>query len=75
MQFGIPANSQVFAGFVIDAGFDGIVYPSTRGEGNCVAVFPQNFPDRDSSVELLDPAPSAECHQSLNCDSLNELMR
>mgnify|MGYP005841013179 CR=1 FL=1 len=74
IQFGIPANTQVFAGLLIEAGFEGVVYPSTKGNGQCVAVFPQNFSDTESSVDLVDALPSADCQRSLNCESLDELM-
>ncbi len=39
-QYGLPANSQIFARFVREAGFEGIVYKSTRGPGVCVSVWP-----------------------------------
>lgn len=74
VQFGIPANSQVFAGLLVEAGFEGVVYPSTKGDGQCVAVFPQNFTDAESVVELLDPVPSPECQRSLDRESLHEFL-
>lgn len=59
-QYGIPANPQVFGQLVLDAGFDGIVYRSTKGPKNCMALFPTNFAKSDSHVELADiPPPGA----------------
>jgi hypothetical protein len=74
MQFGIPANSQVFAGLLIEAGFQGVLYPSSKANGQCIAVFPQNFHDNHSSVRLLDQVPSRSCISTLHLNSINDLM-
>ncbi|MCR4330834.1 MAG: RES family NAD+ phosphorylase, partial [Patescibacteria group bacterium] len=74
MQLGIPANSQVFASLLIEAGFEGVLYPSSKGGGQCIAIFPQNFHDAQSSVNLLDRAPLPSCISSLNSESLLELI-
>jgi hypothetical protein len=57
-QFGIPANSQVFARLVREAGFEGLLYPSARGSKRCVAVFTDRLIDVRSFLELADPAPA-----------------
>lgn len=56
-QHGIPANPQVLGRLLLDAGFDGIVYPSTKGPRNCVALFPVNFAQSESFVEVADEGP------------------
>jgi len=56
-QFGIPANPQVFGRLLLDAGFNGIIYRSTRHGGRCIAVFPQNLVDSDCYLEVADPPP------------------
>ena len=56
-QYGIPATPQVFGRLLLDAGFDGIVYPSTKGSRDCVALFPVNFSKSESFVEVADQGP------------------
>jgi hypothetical protein len=70
VQFGIPANPQVFGRLLVEAGFQGIVYPSSKTSGECAAIFPQNFPDVDSFVELQDDAPAELSHKLLNVKTL-----
>ena len=44
MQLNIPANGQVFGKLVLDAGLEGIMYPSTKDAcGICIALFPKNI--------------------------------
>ena len=40
--------------FVKQAGFEGIIYPSTKGEGECIALFPDQLEGSDSYLELSD---------------------
>lgn len=51
MQFDIPANPQIFGRILKDAGFQGILYRSVRGNGLCLAIFPENLGPYDF-VEL-----------------------
>lgn len=55
-QFGLPAQSQTIAELVHAAGYEGILYKSSKGPERCVAVFPNQL-QGTSFVELLDPAP------------------
>ena len=57
-QFEIPANSQVFGRLLIEAGFEGVLYPSVRGIGRCIAVFPECLSGSESFVDLADSAPA-----------------
>lgn len=56
-QYGLPANSQIFARFLKQAGFEGVIYPSTKGTGDCIALFLEQFEDSDSWIELADDSP------------------
>ena len=59
MQFDLPANAQVFGRIVAAAGIHGILYPSARHAGmRCVALYPQNWRDSGSFVEVADPVPT-----------------
>lgn len=58
IQFGIPAPSQTMAELIKAAGYEGILYPSSKGPGRCLVVFPENLSDL-SHIDLVGPAPSA----------------
>jgi len=58
MEFDLPSNSQVFGRLAAAAGLHGILYPSARvPERRCLALFPQNWPDSTSVIEVCDGAP------------------
>lgn len=56
-QFGLPAPSQILAQLIRNAGYEAILYPSSKGSGKCLAVFPTNLGD-SSFVQLADLAPT-----------------
>ena len=57
-QFDLPSNSQIFGRLAAAAGLHGILYPSSRHAANrCLALFPQNWADTGSVVEVTDDAP------------------
>lgn len=58
MLYDVPAGGQIFGGIAVDAGIEGILYESVLTGKKCLAVFPQNFQNSSSYVELDDPAPS-----------------
>lgn len=71
-QFGLPAPSQSLAELVREAGFDGILYRSTKGAGRCVAVFPDRI-SSGSFIELADAAPPGVHQTRLDQSSSDEL--
>ena len=72
IQFGLPAPSQILAELVRAAGYEGILYRSTKGGGRCIAVFPDLLKP-GSHIELIDDAPAAVRHQRLDLDSAQDL--
>lgn len=58
MQLDVPAPSQIFGRIIVDAGIEGILYPSVLTQKLCFAIFPQNFQASPSFVELDDPPPN-----------------
>jgi hypothetical protein len=72
-QYGIPANSQILGRLLRDAGFEAILYPSTIGVGNCMAVFPENLAHSNSFVELMDDPPSSVKLRRLDQQSWKQL--
>ena len=73
-QFEVPANSQVFGRLLVEAGFEGVIYPSAKGQGNCAAIFPQCFGGSGSSVKLADDIPPGLRHSVLDDSTYSELI-
>lgn len=55
--FDIPANSQIFGQLAYMAGIEGILYPSTKSDKKCLAIFPRNFKNSESFIKLIDSCP------------------
>ncbi len=51
----VPSNSQVFGKIALDAGIQGIIYPSTKTNKSCLAVLPCLT---SGFVECVDSSPS-----------------
>jgi hypothetical protein len=58
MQWDVPANSQIFGQIVMEAGIDGIIYPSVLTRKSCLAIYIQNFLQSSSFIEIDDAGPS-----------------
>jgi len=70
MQFDLPANTQVFGRMAVAAGMHGILYPSVRHSGmRCLALYPQNWRDSGSFVEVADAVPAEARIVRLDADT------
>lgn len=59
IQFGIPSPSQQFAELAKSAGFEGIVYRSSKNpNGKCLALFADSLGSDQSYIELMDAFPA-----------------
>lgn len=72
IQFGLPAQSHVLAELIRAAGYEAILYRSTKGAGRCLAVFPDLI-DSGSFVELEDTPPEGVKHRRLDASTAAEL--
>lgn len=72
VQYGLPAPSHTLAELIRAAGFEAILYQSTKGPGKCMAVFPDQL-DGQSFIELIDKPPSAVTHPRLDIDTASDL--
>jgi hypothetical protein len=69
-QYEVPSNPQIFARLVRQAGFEGILYPSSKNpKKKCLAVFPENLQSSDSFIELKDKPPNSVKHKRLDCET------
>jgi hypothetical protein len=68
--YGIPAPCQIFGRFVRDAGFEGILFPSRRASGCCLAVYPENFRASNGSIRVVGGIPDGATGTVLDKDHL-----
>jgi hypothetical protein len=73
-QYGIPANPQVFGRLLLDAGFDGVIYPSAKGPKCCIALFPDKFARSESVIEVADEGPPHASAQRLDSSTWEEIV-
>lgn len=72
LQFGLPAPGHTLGELLRAAGFEAILYRSTKGKSRCIAVFPDHL-NSGSFVELADAAPSSVRNVRLDFESGDEL--
>jgi hypothetical protein len=72
--YDVPVASQIFGQLVVDAGIEGILYPSKFSGKDCLAVFPQNF-ENDSFVALDDEPPPGARLRRLDAKTWKEIGR
>ncbi len=71
-QFGLPAQSQTLAELIRAAGFEAILYQSSKGPKRCLAIFPDQM-QGGSYVELSDAAPAELMYPRLDSNSAPDL--
>lgn len=54
---GVPATPQIFGQIACLAGIEAIKYRSIHKKKNCIAIFPENFENSSSYVEIDGPLP------------------
>lgn len=57
MQYDIPANSQIFGQLAHSAGIDGILYKSIATNKDCLVIYPRNFENSSSYIQIDDELP------------------
>jgi hypothetical protein len=73
IQYEIPSNSQIFGRLLVNSGFEGIQYPSTKGKKNCIAIFLENLVGSKSYIELVDTPPPGVSYKKLDADTWQNL--
>ncbi|MCH7664078.1 MAG: RES domain-containing protein [Chloroflexi bacterium] len=58
MLVDIPSNSQLFGQLIMAAGIQGILYKSKLTGEECLAIYPFNFQNSDSFIQLNDESPN-----------------
>lgn len=73
VQFEVPAHGQILASLLIAAGYEAIVYRSSKSDKRCLAVFPSNIGSNDTRIELAPGYPEQVDHSRLDMDSATAL--
>jgi len=66
MVFDVPSTCQVFGALVMNAGIEGILYNSAITGKECIAIFPQNFLNSSSFLQLDDAVPSEKVQRRVD---------
>lgn len=72
-QFGLPSPSQQMAELIRAAGFAAIQYRSSKDDGHCLAIFPDQIGSERSFVEICDPGPPELLYPRLDIHSADDL--
>lgn len=74
IQHEIPSNSQLFGRMLRDAGFEAILFPSTKNKGKKnLGIFTENLEKSDSYIELQDPIPDTTQYKRLDSSNWKKL--
>ena len=74
MILNIPSNSQVLGHLCFTAGIEAVLYPSKmNAKKNCLVVFPSNFNNSNSYVEIQGGIPHELIHRRLDSTNFNLL--
>jgi hypothetical protein len=68
--YGIPAACQIFGRFAREAGFEGILFPSRRASGLCLAVYPENFRASNGFIRVVGERPDGARWTDLDKDHI-----
>lgn len=74
IQHEIPANSQLFGRFLVEAGFEAVLFPSTKNKKKKnLAVFVENFETSDAVISLPDDTPESISFTAINSENWKEV--
>ena len=71
MDFDVPSNSQIFGQMVRAAGISSILYNSNITQKECIVIFPTNFKNSSSFIELIDEPPNQKIPRRIDNSNFN----
>lgn len=74
MAYDVPASPQMFGRIVLDAAVEGILYESVLTSKPCLAIYPQNFQDSSSFIEIDGPCPSELVYKRMDSTSFKNFL-
>ena len=69
MLYDIPANSQFFGHLIYLSSIEGIIYPSKMTGADCLAIFPRNFRNTSSFIQMDDEPPNDTVPTRIDADT------
>ena len=73
--YNIPANSQIFGSLLVEAGVQGVIYPSKLTGKACIAIFPDAFAYSAARIELDGPMPHPNVPTPIDCSNYSDCER
>lgn len=58
-QFDLPSPSQIFGGLVRDAGYEAVLYQSSKSNKRCLSMFPDNLSGSDTQLCVRGDYPAS----------------
>jgi len=74
MHFDVPATCQIFGSLVMTAGIESILYDSSITAKPCLAVFPPNFSNSSSYVEIDDNPPRKDVKRRMDATNFGNFL-
>lgn len=71
----VPSNSQILGQMISENKIQGILYRSAAGTGDCLAIYPQNFQDSDSCIEVQDESPNTIVRRRLDSSNSEQICK
>lgn len=68
VQFGLPAQSQIIGELIKSAGYEGVIYQSSKGPKRCISIFPEALKE-GSSVKLVGGIHANVSHTVLDANT------
>lgn len=72
MHYDVPSNSQYLGQVAWAVGLEAVHFPSSKGDGHCLAVYPENFKNSNSFVEIEGQCPVGVTHRRLDQGTFSE---
>lgn len=70
VSFDVPSHSQIVAEIIKCAGYEGILYNSTKGTKRCIAIFPEKITPT-SYIELSDECPESIINKRMDSSNIS----
>lgn len=74
MQYDVPSPSQIFGQIAADAGIEGVTYSSVLTQQPCIVIYPQNFSNSASFIELVDPSPAETVSKRIDRNTFKDFI-
>lgn len=74
MIYDIPAVSQILGRIALDANIEGILYGSVLTRNPCLSIYPQNFQNSSSFIELNGDCPGELVHKRIDSTSFKNFL-